>query len=817
MALSLLSPARALQAPATVPATPGTGSGQVLTLYGELRKAPLDASQVYRVRELALDREDVHIFLTDGTLAFTGSIDGHVTGAFFEGEGEVLLRPPDHVERGSLGLFTGEGVLNEKFKDAYLRFNDETYQELRANLQPAEDAAQFIAKWDQPARSLSEMDALRLLSSFTSDFGNTEPRDRYLHARIGGERFGVFDIIYDTMADEQVTVWNLPGRASFLDLWMAFPARNARMGKTAARPIDPWKSSSAVSISNFKIAAELIPPQEIDAEAVLTMQVRNGGQRLLYLELSRYLQVKQAKVDGAVVEFLQNESIEGSQLARQGNDYVIIILPEALHPGQTLQVEIKYRGNVMAQAGAGLLYVGARGTWYPNRGMAMANFDLEFRWPAEWTLVATGRRVSLDKRGDLLVGRWVSDVPIPLAGFNLGQYTRKSSRAGNVAVESYATAGMEYGFKRQQKVVVVPRSQRGEMETAVVVPSLEVNPAYMGQGVADRSARAVTQFSEWFGPYPYSSLSLTQFPGNASQGWPTLIFLSGLVFLTSEEKANLKLDDYGRILYGQLMQDHETAHQWWGGAVSWAGYRDQWLVEALANYSALMLLEREHPQDFAKTMEYYRQELLTKSPNGKQYYEAGPVTLGLRLSSSQFPDGYITISYGRGTWLFHMLRYMMRDAVAASPQTRGVSGDELFLRALRTIRERYARKQMTTRGVLAIFEEQLPTSLRFEGKKSLEWFMDGWINGSAIPRLSLDDVKISSKTGSAFATFTLKQENAPEELVTSVPIYAVLGDNRQVFASRVFADGSQTKLRVAVPPGTRRLVLDPHQTVLTRK
>ena len=45
---------------------------------------------------------------------------------------------------------------------------------------------------------------------------------------------------------------------------------------------------------------------------------------------------------------------------------------------------------MLAEAGSGLLYVGARGTWYPNRGMAMADFDLEFTFPAKLDAVATG-------------------------------------------------------------------------------------------------------------------------------------------------------------------------------------------------------------------------------------------------------------------------------------------------------------------------------------------------------------------------------------------------------------------------------------------
>ena len=91
-----------------------------------------------------------------------------VTGAYFEGEGEVLVRPPDRMERASLGLFINAGVLEEKFSSAYLRFNDDTAKELEPFLRPPEDAADFVARNDGKARTLASMDAMRLCISFTS-------------------------------------------------------------------------------------------------------------------------------------------------------------------------------------------------------------------------------------------------------------------------------------------------------------------------------------------------------------------------------------------------------------------------------------------------------------------------------------------------------------------------------------------------------------------------------------------------------------------------------------------------------------------------
>jgi len=65
------------------------------------------------VRGASLDRSAIHITLEDGTIAFTKDVLGRITGAFFEGDGEVLLAPPNDVERRSMSLFTGMAILEE--------------------------------------------------------------------------------------------------------------------------------------------------------------------------------------------------------------------------------------------------------------------------------------------------------------------------------------------------------------------------------------------------------------------------------------------------------------------------------------------------------------------------------------------------------------------------------------------------------------------------------------------------------------------------------------------------------------------------------
>src|SRR5512140_2561248 len=135
-------------------------SGAV-ALYRELLNPSFDAKDVYQVREVSIMLEDLHISISDGTIAFVREVNGRITGAMFEGVGEVLLVPPNRAERTSLALFTGSAVLEQRFQSAYLRFADEKIvNELKSGLRGhAENAEEFITRWQQSAVVLARGDA----------------------------------------------------------------------------------------------------------------------------------------------------------------------------------------------------------------------------------------------------------------------------------------------------------------------------------------------------------------------------------------------------------------------------------------------------------------------------------------------------------------------------------------------------------------------------------------------------------------------------------------------------------------------------------
>jgi hypothetical protein len=117
--------------------------------------------------------------------------------------------------------------------------------------------------------------------------------------------------------------------------------------------------------------------------------------------------------------------------------------------------------------------------------------------------------------------------------------------------------------------------------------------------------------------------------------------------------------------------------------------------------------------------------------------------------------------------------------------------------------------------LLDVFAEGLPPALRYEGRNSLDWFVDGWVNGTSLPKLELRAVKFLPKNGGTLVSGTILQKDAPANLVTSVPVYGSSAGKRAVLIGRVFADGEESSFHLTAPAGISKIVLDPNETILT--
>lgn len=774
----LLAGTLAAQAPLPPPAS---------AMYHALLNPVVGASDVYQIRDVSIQREDIHITLSDGTIGLMRAVDGHVTGAVFEGVGEVLLVPPNRAERTSLALFTGSAVLEQKFTSAYFRFfDDNLVEELRSGFRSTEDVDEFLGRWEQPLKSLAPAGALQILEAMNNA---QDPASRFLLFRLGGTELGTFDVIFDATAPEQIRVAQerLNGNAVFYDTWVSFPVRSDREAGEQSAGL-----SARFELSDYKLRARVQPPTDLSVEGELTLTPHGSGQRAVILELSRYLRLSNVRMNGRPLEFIENEAVSGSEIARRRDDLVALIFPAVLEKERPVKLSFTYSGPVMFNAGGDLLYVGARGTWYPTVGSFYAGYDLTFEYPDDWTLAATGKQVASSAQNGYRTSRFVTEKPIAHAGFNLGRFETGESSAGNVIIRAHAARNVEQELAEKEA--------RGGRHPQ---PSREV------KRIAAQAGATVQFLSGELGPFPYSRLEITQLPAFLSQAWPGLIYLSSMAFLDQDERRVAGIHDpFTELLLSRLMLSHETAHQWWGDAVDWVSYRDEWIIEALANYSALIMLEKEDPRAMKIALDYYKSELLKETANGIMG-SAGPVTLGARLTSSKFPRAYDQVTYGRGTWLIHMLRTMLRQA-------GGGDNDALFFAALKGLLARSPSHKISTHDLQLAFEQVLPASMSYEGKKSLDWFFDSWVNDVAIPYFSLEDVRVVASGGKTRVSGVIHESYAARDMVTAVPIYAADETGKSQFLSMVFADETETAFTLTAPAGTKHLLLDPDGTLLRR-
>ncbi len=160
-------------------------------------------------------------------------------------------------------------------------------------------------------------------------------------------------------------------------------------------------------------------------------------------------------------------------------------------------------------------------------------------------------------------------------------------------------------------------------------------------------------YSDWFRPYPWRELKLSEFPGVASyaQGFPTdITFSESIGFLTkSDPRANAAF----------MVTAHEAAHQWWGNMVApGKGPGGNLLAEGTSHFSTLLLFDQvKGPRE--------RIEFARKIEDG---YGKG------RSSDSERPlvkidgsrDGDQTVTYDKtGLVLWMLMEHMGRDRMLA--------------------------------------------------------------------------------------------------------------------------------------------------------
>jgi hypothetical protein len=106
--------------------------------------------------------------------------------------------------------------------------------------------------------------------------------------------------------------------------------------------------------------------------------------------------------------------------------------------------------------------------------------------------------------------------------------------------------------------------------------------------------KSLDYFSEQFSPYQYDQLRIMEFPRyeTFAQSFPaTIPFSEAIGFV-------LNINDEIDVDMAFYVTAHEVAHQWWGMQVEAANVQGQLMIlETLAQYSALMVLKANYPEE----------------------------------------------------------------------------------------------------------------------------------------------------------------------------------------------------------------------------
>jgi hypothetical protein len=555
-----------------------------------------------------------------------------------------------------------------------------------------------------------------------------------------------------------------------------------------------------VLLSDFRIQATLNPDLSLDCVTRVKVKPQVDGAAAVTFDITPEMSVGSVSVDGRAAEVLQRESVRAN-IGRGGNELFLVLPPEPLRAGRVYEFEFKHSGKVVHDAGEHVFFVTSRGNWYPSHNLQFAQYDLEFRYPKDLDLVAAGDVVSDRTDGDWRITRHRTAASIRFAAFNLGHYEHiRVDRSGYV-LDVCANRSLESALQPvTPQTVTIPSPIRTRQPTIMEIPAAALVPSPHDrlETLAADVASSLEFMVSRFGPPALPHIAVSPIPGTFGQGFPGLIYISTLAYLKDLPGPRSAATEGLRLYYDELMQAHEVAHQWWGNRVTSSFYRDGWLMEALANVSALLDIERRKGAHSAEVLlDNYRDLLLQKSPDGSVMESAGPLTFGPRLNNSKAPSAYRIITYGKGMWVMQMLRRRM--------------GDERFLGMLREIVRRYDHRDLSTDDFRQVAADFLPP--RPEDPR-LETFFNQWVNGTGIPSLKLS-YELKGKAPELRLVGTLTQSDVDENFTVLAPV-EILAARGQAITQWVRTGGGPVTFTVALKQAPLKVTLDPHYAVLRR-
>ncbi len=797
--------------------------------YEALRSSRPDGRRLAVTQPFTLERDAFRFELTSGSIHFLAPVNGRTYGAVFVGSGGFKLLPATEDERRHLAFVSGRDnleVLSDSFDSLLLLFGDDTAEELAllGTIETGAPDARAAEVFESLlARQRQEFDVNFLIRLLQDLLNTPELKSGVFLAYLDGRDLPPAIAAVDPRGIDALQIGPLMGgedtafyvgdevRGGF---WYACD-RVAEVKRGRRTPYRP-----TIDALHYTIDTEVRRNEELAGTTTLRLKAE-APVRVVPLYLVSLLRISEASFRGEGSE--QWTPIAFVQEGEKEHVNAAVVLPEILPKGTTFEVKLQYAGKeVIWDLGFDIYAVLARTSWYPNVSIFtdLATFDLTYRVPKGNDVVSVGthRGTTSEERWEL--STWKAELPIRVAGFNYGKFTpvpRRDEISG-LGITVHANHKMPE---------MVGRSVQSEVAETIVDPegltivtsspgqsTGRLSPAKLAEGVAVDCINAARLFHTYFGPLPQQEVAVAQqFSFGFGQSWPSLIYLPYSAFMTGTARNVIGLTGFG---YDEFVKDvafHEMAHQWWGHLVGWDSYRDQWLSEGFAEFSAMLAVQHTLGwEEYGKRWKEKREHISSRTGTVTAA-TLGPITRGLRLATAKSPAAYSIVAYEKGAFVLHMLRMMMFDPALAQP-------DAHFIALMRDFTATYADKSPSTQDFKTVVERHVLPSMNATGDGKMDWFFDQWVYGTELPLLKSSLAAKKVAEGEYQVTGSVAIEGVSESFRALVPIYADFGKGRLAVIGRLPMSGSGSRpvdVKVKLPEKPRQIVANARYDVLTRE
>jgi len=429
---------------AVSPAQTVTDKGNAAPVWSILSAPMMDPGTTAHVQNASILRDRINITLVDGTIQFAKPVNSVVFGAIFHGKGRVQVEPPNDIEAQQLRLFSKRDKLDMAFNDATFSFTDEFFDEIAGQVKWQSNGPVSDDLYASRQTERENLGAAYLPRLFKGILSGDRKRTAYFLADLKTTERGWVEVRYDAMELEEFRIgrWGDVGPVRIRDIWLNFPAK----GRDPRHVYDNPAEREDFLIPRYQIDSSLADNADIDTTTRATVQLRYSGERVLLFSLDSNLRVNSVKDSrGRALEFFQPR--EQKERYQSYGDYVAVVLDEPTQAGKSETYEFHAAGKrVVRRVGDGNYFCQSFG-WYPalfhnEPGVDVfafrSDFELNFRNPKKYSLVATGQKVSQTTDGKELVTSWKSEMPLAAAGFAFGDYKIYTEEVGDVEVQVYA-------------------------------------------------------------------------------------------------------------------------------------------------------------------------------------------------------------------------------------------------------------------------------------------------------------------------------------------------------------------------------------------